>query len=178
MSHKKLAIENPPAIALARVYVGTYGKYAAGSIAGEWVDLDDYYDPNDFYRECRELHADEEDPEYMFQDYECDDFFNGMIDECGIDDEIFDLLQRFNDLDDYDQKVVRAYKGAIDCSCEEALENALDNFATDDLESYAEEIVASYNLPEVAERYFDYEKFERDLSFDFCEHDGFYFYNH
>jgi len=54
----------------ARVYVGTYAKYNAGSISGQWLDLDDYADADDFLEACRELHADESDPEFMCQDWE------------------------------------------------------------------------------------------------------------
>lgn len=51
-----------------RIYVGTYGKYAAGSIAGGWLTLSDYANKAEFLAACRELHKDETDPEFMFQD--------------------------------------------------------------------------------------------------------------
>ena len=54
----------------ARVYVGTYGKYNNGSLFGAWLNLSDYLDKEDFYEACRELHKDEEDAEFMFQDWE------------------------------------------------------------------------------------------------------------
>ena len=54
----------------AKVYVGTYGKYNIGSLSGAWLDLSDYSDKEEFYEACRELHKDEEDAEYMFQDWE------------------------------------------------------------------------------------------------------------
>ena len=54
----------------ARVYVGTYGKYNNGSLFGAWLDLSDYLNKEDFYEACRELHKDEEDAEFMFQDWE------------------------------------------------------------------------------------------------------------
>ncbi len=57
-------------LSAARVYVGTYGKYNAGSLFGEWLDLSDYSDKEEFYDACRELHKDEEDAEFMFQDWE------------------------------------------------------------------------------------------------------------
>ena len=52
------------------IYVGTYAKYNNGSIAGEWIDLTDYSDLQEFYAACKELHKDEHDPEFMFQDWE------------------------------------------------------------------------------------------------------------
>ena len=54
----------------AKVYVGTYAKYNNGSLSGAWLDLSDYSDKEEFYEACRELHKDEEDAEYMFQDWE------------------------------------------------------------------------------------------------------------
>ena len=54
----------------ASVYVGTYGKYNNGSLFGAWLDLSDYADKEEFYEACRELHKDEEDAEFMFQDWE------------------------------------------------------------------------------------------------------------
>lgn len=53
-----------------KVYVGTYGKYNNGSIAGAWLDLTDYSCKEEFEEACRELHSDEPDPEFMFQDFE------------------------------------------------------------------------------------------------------------
>ncbi|HCO66571.1 MAG TPA: antirestriction protein, partial [Dysgonomonas sp.] len=54
----------------AKVYVGTYKKYNEGSIFGKWLDLADYTDKEEFLQDCAELHEDEEDPEFMFQDWE------------------------------------------------------------------------------------------------------------
>lgn len=61
---------------MARVYVGTYGKYNSGSIAGGWLDLADYKTYSDFLAACRKLHKGEHDPEFMIQD--CEDFPDGL----------------------------------------------------------------------------------------------------
>jgi len=61
---------------MAKVYVGTYGKYNEGSIAGGWLDLADYPKYNDFLNACKALHEDEQDPEFMIQDTE--DFPDGL----------------------------------------------------------------------------------------------------
>ena len=53
-----------------RLYVGTYAKYNNGSIAGEWVDLEQFDNAEDFYKYCKKLHKDEHDPEFMFQDFQ------------------------------------------------------------------------------------------------------------
>ncbi|VDB02155.1 hypothetical protein BANRA_05489 [Klebsiella pneumoniae] len=64
------------------VYVGTYHKYNCGSIAGAWLDLTDFDSSEEFYERCRELHANEADPEFMFQDWE--GIPSGMASECHI----------------------------------------------------------------------------------------------
>lgn len=55
---------------MAKCYVGTYGKYNAGSLYGKWLDLADYATYQDFLTACKELHNDECEPEYMIQDWE------------------------------------------------------------------------------------------------------------
>ena len=55
---------------MARCYVGTYGKYNAGSLYGKWLDLSDYATYQDFLKACKELHKNESDPEFMIQDWE------------------------------------------------------------------------------------------------------------
>lgn len=58
------------------VYVGTWAKYNAGSIAGAWIALRDYSNYNEFLKACYDLHSDERDPELMIQDTE--DMPDGM----------------------------------------------------------------------------------------------------
>ena len=145
----------------ARVYVGTYNKYNSGSLFGNWLDLSDYSDKDEFMEACRELHKDEQDPEFMFQDYEniekiseteqeaffvwCD-HHNSDISEEDADD----LISSFED----------EYQGEYK-----------------DEEDYAYEIVEQcYDLPEFAKTYFDYSAFARDLFItDYWMDNGFVF---
>ena len=78
-----------------RVYVGTYKKYNEGSIFGKWLNILDYDDIDEFYEACRELHKDEDDPEFMFQDWEY--IPDEYISECSIDKEIFDIAREIED---------------------------------------------------------------------------------
>lgn len=63
----------------AKVYVGTYGKYNNGNLAGAWVALAGCIDYNAFLQKCKEIHKDEVDPELMIQD--CEDMPDGLA--CG-----------------------------------------------------------------------------------------------
>lgn len=40
---------------MSKIYVGTYGKYNAGSIKGEWLDLEDYANKQEFIDACYKL---------------------------------------------------------------------------------------------------------------------------
>ena len=51
-------------------YVGTYAKYNSGDLSGQWIDVSDFDNMEDFLEACRKLHADEKEPEIMFQDWD------------------------------------------------------------------------------------------------------------
>ena len=89
-------------LSAARVYVGTYAKYNNGSLSGAWLDLSDYSDKKEFYEACRELHKDEEDAEYMFQDWE--NVPEGLIGESWISENFFAVRDAVEDLGDTEQE--------------------------------------------------------------------------
>ena len=87
----------------ARIYVGTYAKYNNGTLQGEWVSLSDFYDLDGFLEYCAEIHEDEEEPEYMFQDWE--NIPDSLIDERNLEENFFELREELvrmeNDLSDF-----------------------------------------------------------------------------
>ena len=136
------------------VYVGTYGKYNDGSLCGLWIDLSSFNSYDDFIEFCKAIHADEEDPELMAQDYE------GFMSE---DD--FDHILEYSDMcDKHGQEAVDDYMEFHD---------ELDNFEEaycgewDSEEDFARHIVEEcYDLERSMgdlARYFDYEAFGREL---------------
>jgi antirestriction protein len=82
------------------IYVGTYQKYNNGSINGAWLDLSKFIDEAAFYTKCGELHKDEDDPEFMFQDYE--HIPSALVSECSLNPIVFDILNLA--LDDDEQE--------------------------------------------------------------------------
>lgn len=74
----------------ASVYVGTYGKYNSGSIAGKWINVSLHESKDKFIEACKKLHNDEYNPEFMFQDYE--NIPSSMVDESFISEEIWEVL--------------------------------------------------------------------------------------
>lgn len=146
----------------ALIYVGTYAKYNSGSIAGAWLDLEDYADRDAFLVACAELHKDEEDPEFMFQDFE--GFPRAFYSESSIPDELWDWLQ----LDEDDRELLAAYQEAVDESA--TIEQARDafsgifdseaDFAADWFEQTGEKI------PDILSCYINREGVARDFGFD------------
>lgn len=55
-----------------KLYVGTYAKYAAGSLAGAWIDLDKLSCYEELVAACKRVHQGEDEPEFMVQDIESD----------------------------------------------------------------------------------------------------------
>lgn len=169
-----------------KLYVGTYGKYAAGSIDGAWLTLNDYDTLEDFLEACKELHKDEQDPEFMFQDCEGPTF--GMYSECSVSPELFkackamdlaaangyeaDAMEAFLELR---QRDLEDYEDA-DEILDEFQEAYFGHFDDDyDLGYYCATECGRLDIPEDLEPYFDYEKYGRDCSFDFSELNGYYF---
>ena len=103
---------NTPTKDTPRIYVGTYKKYNNGSIAGGWLDLEDYADKEEFLKACAKLHKDERDPEFMFQDWE--NLPSGMVGECFINAEVWDWIA----LDSSERELLAVYQENIDSSAD------------------------------------------------------------
>ena len=87
-----------------RVYVGTYGKYNRGSLGGSWVDIERFAgDRNEFLAYCAEIHKDEHEPEFMFQDFE--GFPREFYGESNLPERLFEWLE----LDEDEREILAAY---------------------------------------------------------------------
>lgn len=169
-------------ISEAQIYVGTYAKYNEGSIFGKWLKLSDYSDKDEFYEACRELHKDEQDPEFMFQDWEY--IPSDLIGESWLADNIFEIIEAIDELDDDKKAAFEVWlnHGSHDITTKD-ITDLIRSFEDDfqgeykDEEDYAYEIVEEcYELPEFAKAYFDYAKFARDLFIgDYWFEDGYVF---
>ena len=157
--HKQTNYSNSPAL-----YCGTYGKYNSGNPRGMWVDLSTFESYEDFENFCLAIHADEADPELMYQDYENmprslyhesmgEEGFNKIAEYCELCDDysvsaVDDFLELYSpeDLD----RMPDAYEGVYDSE-----------------EDFAREIVNDcYDLDKMMGNlayYFDYEALARDL---------------
>ena len=149
------------------VFITNLGKYNEGELVGEWValpchDLDAVYE---------RIGIDEEYEETFITDFQTD--FNFSVGEY---ESIEDLNEYAEELEATDADLVAAYLESQGGTLREALDNAPDCtwYPGYTLLDVACEIVNEcYDLPEIAERCFDYAAFARDLSFDgYCETSG------
>lgn len=145
---------------MPKLYVGTYAKYNNGDLSGEWMDLSDYNDKDEFLEACAELHSDEEDPEFMFQDKE--DIPEGMYSESSVEDAIWDFLNMSDD----DQELLKVYRENVDsdASIETAREAFLGKYNSpeDWAESFLEETGGLAEVPASLRMYIDFASWAND----------------
>lgn len=160
------------------VYVGTYGKYNAGSIDGMWVDISTFNYEEDFLEFCRRLHADEYDPEFMYQDYESfpEDFYS----ESSLP---IDTIIEWANLDDDDKEIVQEYFNEVSSWKNEGkpddFQYIIDKcvYHGNDKNEYYDQL--AYDMyPDFfkdgapGEYYFNFEKWEHDCRLDYSETDN------
>lgn len=156
-----------------RVYVGTYAKYNSGSLEGAWIDLD-YHTKETFYEAIKELHKDEKDPEFMYQDWENDPC--NYISESSIKDEVWDFIEM---TEGWDADRIEAYHAFIAYTGNESIddfEEAYQGKYDSDVDFAVSLVNECYDLNKMMgslHYYFDYEAYARDLfSCDYWSEDG------
>ncbi len=145
---------------MTNIFVSTYAKYNSGSPKGQWIYPEDYTDKEEFLAACAEVHADESDPEFMFQDWE--GVPRGLITESFVSAGLWDWL----DLDDHEKDVAAAYLEYVDPRClDEAMENlvGVGDSAQDVVEQFLEDTGSLSEIPEPLRYYFDFEKYTHDF---------------
>lgn len=149
-----------------KAYITNLGKYNEGCLVGKWIDFP--IDEDDFTSELESIGVKENTmyEEWFITDYDCSLF--DMYDAFGEYPNIDDINEVAEALDDREDEFVALLEV---CS----YKNALDHLEDEDftfyydmtLEDVAYELVEEcYELPEFAQRYFDYKAFARDLGFD------------
>jgi len=149
------------------IYVGTYAKYNQGNLSGDWLYPLDYSDRESFIEACVELHKDEQDCEYMFQDWQNIPF--DLASECDVSSYLWEL----EEMDEYDRDLLSAY---VDATSESVLElgpNTVLEFAQENyigsgdrmdniLEDYATDCGLLDNVPDCIKFCIDWELWGRD----------------
>lgn len=154
-----------------KVWCGTYKKYNEYRNTGEWMDLCDYNDADEFYEACRELHSDEDDPEFGFFDTDCPfDIFEGEPD-CSDIRRFYELKNQAESLDvDYDDddvmfmlsKGIDIEDRVVYCGDEDGWNDHLDSWFEEGIPSNVRDHVLPFiDLEHVRETYgFDYTRYD------------------
>ena len=146
------------------IYCGTYGKYNSGNFSGMWLNVSTFDDYEDFVNFCLAIHADEENPEIMFQDGE--NIPDSLCCES-MGEEEFNQIAEYCEL--CDEYSVEAVDDFLEWYSPEDLDMMYDSYAGvyDSEEDFAREIVNEcYDLEKMMGHladYFDYKSFARDL---------------
>lgn len=161
---------------MLNIYINTWGNYNEnGADLGEWItlpmDADELQEKLDEVAE--RMHDD--DPEWFVNDYEwTGDIALFDVNEMDRYEDLNEIAQRLDNLDQWDCEALAAIvevNGWNNGDALDILESGDFQFYADmDLTDVAEEIVNdcyfSKDTPDIFTRYFDYEAFGRDLSFD------------
>ena len=146
------------------LYCGTYGKYNEGNLGGMWVNLSTFNDYDEFVNFCKAIHADEEEPELMYQDGE--NIPDSLCSESMGEEEFNNILEYCELCDDYG---VSAVDDFLECFSPEDLDRMDDAYmgVYDSEEDFARETVNDcYDLEKMMGNladYFDYDALARDL---------------
>lgn len=157
------------------VYVGTYGKYNSGSLAGEWLDISTFYDWDEYKQILALLHADENDPEYMVQDFE--NFPKEWYAEW-INEDTFWKIKGYAEMDDDDKEKFEIYMDEIDEEITpDEFNDSIGWLEYDDLEDYGRQaLMVQHSFPSWVERYIDFKLFAREeLECRDAEENGFHY---
>lgn len=145
-------------------FITNLGKYNEGYLIGEWIEFP--IDDEELEQVFERIGINEEYEEYFFTDWECD-FDTGFGEYLSVE-RVNELAEQ---LENADADIIQAYIEATGYSLAEALDKVdcyeVMFYHNMSLEDVAEQIIEEhYDLPDFALRYFDYEAFARDLSFD------------
>lgn len=161
---------------MLNIFINTWSNYNEnGADGGEWVTLPmDASELEDVLNMLAE-ELEEDDPEYFINDYEwATEIEPRAIDEMEDIEKLNDFLNELDDLEEWEQKEIAAAIEAYGYDFMEAMDKqqrgCFSFYADMDLEDVAEMLVNdcyfTKDTPDIFTRYFDYEAFARDLSFD------------
>ena len=129
-----------------------------------WLNVSTFDDYEEFINFCKAIHADEEDPELMYQDYEN---MPGSLYHESMGEKGFNKISEYCEL--CDEYSVSAVDDFLEWYSTEDLDNMHDAYVGvyDSREDFAREIVSDcYDIENIMGNlacYFDYEAFARDL---------------
>lgn len=160
---------------MLNIFVNTWGNYNEnGADGGEWISLP--MDADELAETLEDIagRINDHDPEWFVNDYEWECYHIRDIGEMECIQKLNEELEELASLQDWEMEEALAAVEAYDYSLEEAIEKQQRGcfifYRNMSLEDVAEDIVNecyfTKDTPDILTRYFDYEAFARDLTFD------------
>lgn len=163
-----------------RVYVTTYAKYKQGKTTGEWLEIINYSTYEAFIQACRDLHSDEENPEFMF--LHRNDIPYNLCNESKIFREYFEIKQFVQTLDESDAEAFKLWFDYYEidprrCATETIFHyfqnTYMGRFVEDEFFKYF--LNNFYNIPEDLRLFVNHDFYKKKINEEFLEMDGYYF---
>ena len=160
---------------MLNIFVNTWGNYNEnGADGGQWITLPMEEDELEEVLENIAAYMKDEDPEWFINDYEWTiDMELGDVHEMDSITEWNERCQEADSLEEYEAEEIAAAIEAYGYTFAEAYERQQRGcfvfYSGQSMQEVAESIADEcylYNAPEFLARYFDYEAFARDLTFD------------
>lgn len=158
---------------MLKAYITNLGKYNEGELIGKWIDFP--ISEEELQEVFEEIGINERYEEFFFTDYENNLFNLGEYASIDTLNEVGELLEDIEDSEEVLEALLEAGYDIYDAI--EIVKNCdyifYDN--CNDMEDVAYEYVEQTgmldNVPEFAQRYFNYEQFGRDMDMEghFCE---------
>lgn len=153
---------------MLKAYITNLGKYNEGELIGKWIEFP--ISDEELQEVFEEIGINEEYEEFFFTDYENNWFNLGEYESIDTLNEIGEMLEEIEDSEEIFQALLEA--GYNTQESIEIISNCdymfYDN--CNDMIDVAYEYVNNSgmldNVPEFAQRYFDYEQFGRDLDLE------------
>lgn len=145
------------------LYCGTYGKYNRFNVRGMWVNLSTFDNYEDFERFCRAIHADEADPELMYQDHT--NIPNSLYHES-MGKDGFDNIMKYCELcDDYSVSAVDDFLEWLSPEDLDRMPDAYVGVYDTPMDFAYEKADEVFNLPNIGDiaLYFEYAAYTRSL---------------
>lgn len=150
-------------------FITNLGKYNEGELIGKWIDFP--ITDEELEKVFEKIGINEHYEEFFFTDWECD-FDTGLGEYENIEavNELAEALEEVesNSEEDKLEAIIEAtgnsLKASIDC-----MDDAIfyPGYTLEEVaEEYVDECFFTKDTPDIFRRYFDYEAFARDLSFD------------
>ena len=152
---------------MLKAYITNLGKYNEGYLIGEWIEFP--ISKEELNKVFKRIGINERYEEFFFTDYENNAFGLGEFESIERLNQIGEMLEGLEDEEilfsilDNGYDVEEAIKIVKDCdyvyysNCNDMIDVAYE---------YVEQSGMLDNVPEFAQRYFDYEQFGRDLMID------------